>query len=618
MKTRARTFIAALTVMATMAGLTSCAHSQPEPGYPICTENEIVTYEPTDTTKTVITIGRYTIFNSEPLQKALSERIPEASFAFVDAPGTNDVRAYVKEQAERNDLPDMVFSGMRVGSGEYAYDLSAEGFTGRYNLSALEKLSVDGALRQLPINSSVKGIFYNKTLFEEHGWEIPTTLDEFYDLCDAITAEGIRPFVPCLKYSVQDVGLGLTSREVFGTSEKRARYDDVVNKEASCEGLLEPYYETLKQLYDRGIVVESDFTSSLTQNRQAMYAGEIAMIPSDLSMYSLYEQEKPGCEIDFIGFPTDTPNERWMQMSLGVNMMAFQKSMEDPQKKRILLDALDFLSSDEGQAVLFECFSGISNVKSYQQNIRPEFWDVKNCLDAGSIYFADRVGMTSDFETAFEWMRGNMTMQEIIEATDDFAPCNLYESMETPVIGKAAEDFTVLETSNLIADAMRDASGADVALLVNNYYYKGNSGKLYQGDISLADRFNLRSVTTDDVLTTYEISGADLKKLMEHPKIGGEEINATYALSGLKMEYAPWRAADQNVLSLTLPDGTEISDDAQYTVAAWAGSIDESYIGSILEAHADVGTNVDLMTAYLDRVGEVSPAKDGRITLIWD
>lgn len=243
---------------------------------------------------------------------------------------------------------------------------------------------------------------------------------------------------------------------------------------------------------------------------------------------------------------------------------------------------------------------------------------MKNCLDAGSIYFADRIALSTDFETIFEWMRGNMTMQEIIEATDDFAPCNLYESIETPIIGKAAEDFTVLETSNLIADAMRDASGADVALLVNNYYYKGNSGKLYQGDISLADRFNLRSVTTDDVLTTYEISGADLKKLMEHPKIGGEEINATYALSGLKMEYAPWRAADQNVLSLTLPDGTEISDDAQYTVAAWAGSIDESYIGSILEAHADVGTNVDLMTAYLDRVGEVSPAKDGRITLIWD
>mgnify|MGYP000332118629 CR=1 FL=1 len=77
MKTRARIFIAALTAMATMAGLASCAHSQPEPGYPICTEDEIVTYEPTDTTKTVITIGRYTIFNSEPLQKALSERIPE-------------------------------------------------------------------------------------------------------------------------------------------------------------------------------------------------------------------------------------------------------------------------------------------------------------------------------------------------------------------------------------------------------------------------------------------------------------------------------------------------------------------------------------------------------------
>ena len=98
---------------------------------------------------------------------------------------------------------------------------------------------------------------------------------------------------------------------------------------------------------------------------------------------------------------------------------------------------------------------------------------------------------------------------------------------------------------------------------------------------------------------------------MEHPKIGGEEINATYALSGLKMEYAPWRAADQNVLSLTLPDGTEISDDAQYTVAAWAGSIDESYIGSILEAHADVGTNVDLMTAYLTALARLPLQKMG-------
>lgn len=106
---------------------------------------------------------------------------------------------------------------------------------------------------------------------------------------------------------------------------------------------------------------------------------------------------------------------------------------------------------------------------------------MKNCLDAGSIYFADRIALSTDFETIFEWMRGNMTMQEIIEATDDFAPCNLYESMETPIIGKAAEDFTVLETSNLIADAMRDASGADVALLVNNYYYKGNSESSIKG-----------------------------------------------------------------------------------------------------------------------------------------
>ena len=365
-----RKIISSLMAGALLLGLTACSPSAAE--QETRPDNEIVTYEPLDPNKTLITLGRYTVFNDAPLKAALEEKFPHIQIASVNAAGTNTVRAYVEKQGEHEDLPDLIFSGMRMGDSKYAYDFSAESFTSRYNLSSLEALDADGSLRQLPVNSAVKGLFYNKTLFEEHGWEIPATLTEFYDLCDAITAEGIRPFVPCLKYSVQDVGLGLTSRELFGTAKKRAWYDDVVNKEASCEGLLEPYYEVLKQLYDRGIVVESDFTSSLTQIRQIMYAGEIAMIPGDLSMYSLYEQEKPDCEIDFIGFPTDTPNERWMQMSLGVNMMASQKSMENPEKKRILLDALDFLSTDEGQAVLFECFSGISNVKSYQQNNTPQ------------------------------------------------------------------------------------------------------------------------------------------------------------------------------------------------------------------------------------------------------
>ena len=116
----------------------------------------------------------------------------------------------------------------------------------------------------------------------------------------------------------------------------------------------------------------------------------------------------------------------------------------------------------------------------------------------------------------------------------------------------------------------------------------------------------------------YEITGANLKKLMEHPLLNGEEVNALYAFSGLKAEYAPWRDEASNVLSLALADGTEIDDGKLYTVAAWAGTVDESYVSSTVKAHSELGTITDLMTAYLADAGEVSPAKDGRITLNWE
>ena len=42
--------------------------------------------------------------------------------------------------------------------------------------------------------ANAAGILYNKDMFEEYGWEIPTTWDELIDLCEEIKAEGILPF----------------------------------------------------------------------------------------------------------------------------------------------------------------------------------------------------------------------------------------------------------------------------------------------------------------------------------------------------------------------------------------------------------------------------------------
>ncbi len=586
-----------------------------------CADNEILTYDPVDFEKTVITIGLYAPGHSKPLELAIEAEFPNVDIVILAQVSISDVEEHAKHPGVLKDLEDIIITGYIKDVGVSCsafYDLSAEDFTSRYYQSVLNDLSAGGKLHQLPINNSVHGIFYNKSLFEAHGWKIPETIDEFYILCDEISAQGIRPFVPCFKYAPDGVGLGLSNRAVFSTLEKREQYKLFCSGQDSCKGVLEPYFEVLKRLYDQEIVVEGDFSSSLTQNRHALYAGEIAMLPEQLTMFSLCEDEQPECEIGFFGYPSDTPGERWMQMSPGRCMALSKASMEDPGKKQILLDIFTFLSTNEGQAALLEVFSGLSSVKSAQGNLREEYRDVQTCVENGRIFYADRIGNELHNQTLKAYLDGRLTLEQTLAETDAMME-NISAAREAEEsAGTATEDFTILETSIFIADAMRSAAGAEIALIPHSTYYKGNLAKIYEGDVTMLYSFYLRGLGAEDYLTTYEITGADLKTLMEHPIINGQEINAMYAFSGLAMEYAPWRAMDENVIKLTLADGSEIEDEERYTVAAWATSIDESYIASTLSIHSEVGSNIDLVTSAVKQAGSVSPAKDQRLTLRWD
>lgn len=52
----------------------------------------------------------------------------------------------------------------------------------------------DGKTYLAPMFYSPTGLFYNQGLLEEHGWEVPTTWDEMWELGDKAEAEGIALF----------------------------------------------------------------------------------------------------------------------------------------------------------------------------------------------------------------------------------------------------------------------------------------------------------------------------------------------------------------------------------------------------------------------------------------
>ncbi|MFT5193131.1 MAG: raffinose/stachyose/melibiose transport system substrate-binding protein [Cellvibrionaceae bacterium] len=95
----------------------------------------------------------------------------------------------------RSPGPSFVFEMVQAGQL-----LSLEEFSNVYGWSdsvaefALNLGQVDGELYSLPDEMETLVVYYNKTVFDTNGWEVPTTVDELHALAAEIDAAGIIPF----------------------------------------------------------------------------------------------------------------------------------------------------------------------------------------------------------------------------------------------------------------------------------------------------------------------------------------------------------------------------------------------------------------------------------------
>jgi raffinose/stachyose/melibiose transport system substrate-binding protein len=86
---------------------------------------------------------------------------------------------------------EMAAANLILPLTDYADQL---GWTETFVPWALSLGSVDGTLYSLPSELETLILYYNKTLFEQNGWQPPTTMDELVALSEQISAAGIEPF----------------------------------------------------------------------------------------------------------------------------------------------------------------------------------------------------------------------------------------------------------------------------------------------------------------------------------------------------------------------------------------------------------------------------------------
>lgn len=125
---------------------------------------------------------------------------------------------YSWAQLRAGDISDIFVTSQildrEVAKRELA-DLSGYDFISGLPTSVLDHVSIDGGVYLLPIDYAMYGILYNKTLMEEHGWELPKNFAELEALCKEIEAAGLIPGV---------MGLQLTGN-AFSTVFNLAKTD---------------------------------------------------------------------------------------------------------------------------------------------------------------------------------------------------------------------------------------------------------------------------------------------------------------------------------------------------------------------------------------------------------
>lgn len=563
--------------------------------------------------------------NLDAFEQAVEERFPEVDLIQVGNYTGNYSDEYA-EQLKNDDLTDIVLTwpldAAARDCGDRLIDLSGMEITSRYHLSMLDSISRNGALYYLPGPTQVRGILFNQTMFEEHGWSVPTNFEEFVSLCEEIEASGIRSLQLSFwnKEVLRYAFMGFGYSDSFGTLLSTQKLQQYNGGEGSIGDFAMPAFESFQRLVDAGIFQPEDLDVRYPIREQMLYDRQCAMVSDGISLIAAVG--RTGNADTFALMPFFCPGDfgTWGQLIptqyIGLNRHLTDQGNE--KKYTLALQVMDFISTPEGQLALAN--GNTTMVSSLTDSEAPkatELRHMKATIEAGRCMvfpsFENVEGALYDALSGI--LKGELTREEAI-AMVDRENRNPTPVAQSPVIGTAEETFSLAETGAYVADVLRGAAGTDFAFFLDNgkdgtYNARGVSAKLYQGDIRESD-------VTQRVLPVLQhgekgymnivtMTGKNLIQALEYAMDGG---NWFYYFSGLKMTYDPMAEPGSRIKTITDSQGGAIKPEQFYTVAVLEGSVEMKYITSLEVTQTLIK---DLVISDIKAKGSIAPSKDGRL-----
>lgn len=298
--------------------------------------------------KTVITMVQYKPEAVEAFDE-MAEKFNESQDEIhLEIESPNDAMTVLKTRFIRNDYPDIIGIGGDINYSNFldaGMFMDVSDFDGVSDIKhaymdivdELEFIPEDG-VHALPYVANCGGILYNRDMFEENGWKIPTTWTELMSLCETIRSSGKNPFYfgfkdtwTCLA-PWNALAVGLTDPDVCSqVNSGETTFSDAYSEVAEKMKELVAYGESNPYAYSY-----NDACTAFARGESAMFAIGSYAVPQIQSV-------NPDINIDSFTFPAnEDANDN--VLNSGVDLLL--AVMNTCKNKEAAYKVLDFMYQD--------------------------------------------------------------------------------------------------------------------------------------------------------------------------------------------------------------------------------------------------------------------------------
>ena len=512
----------------------------------------------------------------------LEQKFPDINFTFIQSYNTIE---YYKDLLNRGEaIPDIItcrrFSlNDAAALSDYLMDLSQTEVAGTFYSSYLEVNREDnGAIRWLPMCAEVDSIMANKDLFDQYNIPLPTNYSEFVAAIDAFEEVGIKGFQTdwFYDYSCLETMQGCAIPELMsleGTQWRMAYESETEDQQVGLDDTVWPkVFEKYEQFLKDVRFQPGDEELQFTPVTEAYRNGQTAMIRNTAALADNITKED-GLNSVILPYFGETSEDNWILTYPMCQLAVSNKVEEDEAKKKVVMEVLLAIFSEEGQKAVAAGTSVLSYNKEVNISASPALQYSQEYIDSNHLYM--RLASTEIFGVSQDV--GHKMM------TGEYDAKSAYEAFNEQIIGyvdpdseeilftqeKAySNDFGVhgSAAASSMMNTLRAAFDDQIAV----GYTPVASTSIYAGTYTLQQAKWV--LTARNAIYRGEYTGEEVRRIMEwlvNVKEDGsnpiQHRNLMPVTSGLEYTVTETERGKFSLGDITI-DGKPLDEDATYTM----------------------------------------------------